>query len=794
MRRSPTPRAAAPRPRASRSAPLPAPAAARRGWGHDLAPRIGRQVGLVTALAAATASASWAQSDGGSLPPVEVIGTSPLPGQGVDRSLLPYSTQLIRRSALDEAKSDNLSDYLTRHVPGVQVNDIQGSPFQGDLTYRGFRASPLLGASQGLSVYLDGVRINEPFGDVVNWDMLPEFSVRSVSLVPGANPAFGLNTLGGALSFETESGLTAPGFRAELSAGSFGRKRIDASYGRQYEGGWHSYLAGSWFDEDGWRQHSEGDLGQLLAKFGRSTESTDWSVGLVLGRSKLIGNGLVPAYTIDDGRKAPDLYAFERDAVYTYPDLTRNRTAQLQANLRQVLEAQRTLDALVYVRRSTRSTVNGDEADDDAGGDGEFNAAFNTTETKQTGVGAALAVSGKDGRHQWQAGGSVDASRTHYEQFEQPGVFDDSRGVLPGDEPRELSAEVSGRTLAFGLFATDTIELLPRTHLTVTARYNQARVTNTLTTRDDDTDEIEAKPTERFTYRSLNPAIGLAHRLEAGPTLYANIARNNRVPTVIELGCADPEEPCRLPAGLQADPYLKQVISRTVEAGVRWPVARDLNLTLSGYRTDNRDDILFRSTSVNGQLGYFENFDRTRYQGWEAQAQGRAGALSFAVGYARLDATYQADGVLRQGERNVVVAPGTRIAGLPRHSLKISADFQATPQWSFGGDLQAFSKRGVAGNEDGRIEDGEDTRMNLDLPGYELIHLRTTWRSSPGKDAGWEVYAKVNNLLDTRYETFGALAATQFSPRGVYTGEERDAVSVAPGAPRSFMVGVRLRY
>ena len=174
---------------------------------------------------------------------VEVIGTSPLPGQGVDRDALPYGTQVLRRGAIEAAQPDTTTDLLARRIPGVQVNDIQGSPFQGDLTFRGFRASGILGASQGMSVYLDGVRMNEPFGDVVNWDMVPEFAVQSISLVPGANPAFGLNTLGGALSLTTATGISAPGLRGEFSAGSFGRKRLELSHGGTHEGGWNHFIA-----------------------------------------------------------------------------------------------------------------------------------------------------------------------------------------------------------------------------------------------------------------------------------------------------------------------------------------------------------------------------------------------------------------------------------------------------------------------------------------------------------------------------------------------------------------------
>ena len=293
---------------------------------------------------------------------VEVVGTSPLPGQGVDRDALPYSTQVIRRAALDEAQADTATDFLARRLAGAQVNDIQGSPFQGDLTFRGYRASGILGAAQGVSVYVDGVRFNEPFGDVVNWDMLPEFALHSLTLVPGANPAFGLNTLGGALSLTTASGLNAPGWRGEYSAGSFGRQHLNLSNGGRHDGGWHHYLGVGLFDETGWRDHSAGRLGNLLAKLGRQVDDDEFTLSLMLGRSRLVGNGLVPIATLDDeGRQTPDLGSAHRAAVYTHPDITRNRLTQLSAQWRREIDARHTLEALVYLRDARRSTLNGDE-------------------------------------------------------------------------------------------------------------------------------------------------------------------------------------------------------------------------------------------------------------------------------------------------------------------------------------------------------------------------------------------------------------------------------------------------
>ena len=755
--------------------------------------RVWGVVGLAVVSGEVQAQAATASKPAAELSRVEVIGVAPLPGQGIDRDLLPYSTQVTRRGSIDSANAVNLTDFMARRLPGVQVNDIQGSPFQGDLTYRGFRASPLLGAGQGLSVYLDGVRINEPFGDVVNFDLIPEFSVNSISLVPGANPAFGLNSLGGALAYTTHDGRSAPGLRAEVSAGSFGRKRVDASAGGRFGSGWHAYLAGTSFHETGWRDFSEGRLGNVLGKIGHDDGATAWSAGLLVARSLLIGNGLLPAYTLDaTGARAPDLLAARRAQVYTQPDPTRNRLEQLTLNALHTLDAATNVSLLAYLRRSQRGLVNGDATDAPTP---ESNAVLNSTDTRQRGEGVAASVAQQRGAHQWQAGAAFDRSRSHYAQFEREGNFNADRGVVAlEDEPAELSADVTGRSRAWGLYVTDTVALGARTHLTAAARYNRASVTNRLTTRDDDTGEITERPAESFSYASFNPAIGLAHKLESGATLFANLARNNRVPTVIELGCADPEQPCRLPAGLQSDPYLKQVISTTLEAGMRWQITPQQRVELAVFRTDNRDDILFRSVSVAGQLGYFANFSRTRNQGLDLLTTGRAGAVDYSLGYSLLAATYQADGVLRQGARNVRVTPGTRIAGLPRHTLKASLDWRAAAGVSLGADLQALSRRVSSGNEDGLIADpvaGEaPQRGDLSVPGYAVVNLRASYQPT----ADWELTLKVNNLLDRDHESFGALGATRFNANGSYRGSERDALFVAPGAPRSVFVGARYRF
>ena len=113
----------------------------------------------------------------------------------------------------------------------MYINENQSNPFQPDLNYRGYTASPLLGTPEGISVYLDGVRQNQPLGDVVGWDLIPKIAISEAALIPGSNPVFGLNTLGGAVSLQTKDGLSAPGGSLQLNGGSFGRVTGSGEYG-----------------------------------------------------------------------------------------------------------------------------------------------------------------------------------------------------------------------------------------------------------------------------------------------------------------------------------------------------------------------------------------------------------------------------------------------------------------------------------------------------------------------------------------------------------------------------------
>jgi outer membrane receptor protein involved in Fe transport len=781
------------------------------------------RTGVCAAIAASMAAASSADdaqsasSTPTTLPTINVVGVAPLPGIGVARDALPYTVQTGNGGDLRDGENGSLAEYLLRGLTGTNASDIQGSPFQRDLAYRGYTASSLIGSPQGVSVFLDGVRFNAPFGDVVNWDLVPEAAIAKVMLVPGSNPIYGLNTLGGALVLTTQSGLSAPGFNAGIRAGSFGRRRADLAYGVNDGNGLHAFVAGTYFDEEGWRDHSAGHLGNVFAKVGRVTARDEIEATLLHGTSMLAGNGLVPDIDYTDVAPRPGLAQGDRAAVYTWPDQTRNSIWQGTLRGRHEWSGDAALDALAFVRYAKRRTVSGDTSQAyedyvDACGAG-FNTdgspigagcpvdraqgaaippgVLNTTQTSEHSWGLALDYAQAWRGHRVAVGADYNESRVGYSQDGQAATVGDERGVVAmAAAPIAFVSGVEGTTHAFGIFATDTWAVLPRTFVTASLRWNASRVASTLATAEDGT-----QPRTSFDYRKLNPALGIAQQLDRGLTLFANASQSNRVPTVIELGCADPDAPCRLPAGLQSDPMLQQVVARTLEGGARWRPGADTSASISLYRTDNRDDILFLR-AANTQQGYFANFPKTRHQGIDAALDQTLGAVAINLRYSYLDATYEADGELASGERTIAVHPGMRIAGLPRNTLKLTTTWQVTPTASIAMDVVAVSSVGTVGNEDGRIDDaGETDPVDARVAGHAVVNVRGTWAI----DRHLTVSGGVTNLFDTRYGSFGALATDLF-PGGqlvapqVAPGEAPVARFVAPGAPRAWYLSLGLRY
>ena len=199
---------------------------------------------------------------------IDVVAATPLAGTDLALDEIPAPVQTATARDIEQSGSLDLADLLNRRLNGVHINENQENPFQPDVNYRGYTASPLLGTPEGISVYMDGVRQNQPFGDIVAWDLIPKIAISEVALMPGSNPLFGLNTLGGAVSIQTKDGHSQPGVTLQVSGGSFGRRAGEFEYGGSNSKGLSWYVAGNLFREDGWRQFSPSEVRQVFRKAG----------------------------------------------------------------------------------------------------------------------------------------------------------------------------------------------------------------------------------------------------------------------------------------------------------------------------------------------------------------------------------------------------------------------------------------------------------------------------------------------------------------------------------------------
>lgn len=776
--------------------------------------------GGIAAGALCACISAGAQEPAARVPAVEVVAPTPVPGLDLPRDRLPANVQTLRSREIEQAQPLNVPDLMGSRLPSVNVNEIQGNPYQPDVSFRGHTASPLLGTPQGLSIYQDGVRINEPFGDVANWDLIPVAAIDSIILVPGSNPLFGLNTLGGALSLRTKSGDSHPGGSVELSGGSFGRWAGEFGYGRRLVQGLHLFSAGTWFEEDGWRDFSPSKVKQLFAKVGQRTADYEWALGLTAADTDLVGNGLVPQ----------SLYGERREAIFTRPDRTRNELGMLSFSASRYPSAAARVSTTLYYRDVNTRTLNGDVNDDfetgpDDGATGANGGAGNNvgtgvnnrTATRQHGYGAALQWSHVKGNHQFALGSSMDFSRSKFQQGAALGVFDATRLVLETD-PESLEDALDGRTHTGSLFATDTWSLRPDLHLTLSGRYNRTQV------RLRDTGPSAPALDGDHSFSKFNPAAGIAYQASRTLTWYAGFNQGSRAPTPVELGCADPARPCTLPNTLAADPPLNQVVARTLEAGARGRLAGDVRWHAGIFQTTNSDDILFVGTTTSA--GYFTNFGKTRRRGLELGLAGPAGRLEWSAAYSFVRASFESSACLVAennssrgtspacspedpgspgtflGDDLIAVRPGDRIPGIPEHSFKLALGYRAGGRLQLGANLVAYSSQYARGNENNRHQAGTAQDLNGDTrtflgPGktgaYALVNLRARY----DLQQGWEAFARIDNLFDRRYATAGALAENPFDAAGQFQTNSDDwsrETFFAPGAPRAGWIGLRYRF
>jgi outer membrane receptor protein involved in Fe transport len=786
-------------------------------------------VAMACSLLAARTSAADADASAPSNPAatqelsqVVVIADTPLPGLGLPLYEVPANVQTGDSTDMQRQQALNIADYLNNNFSGVNASDSAGNPYQMDIYYHGYTASPLLGTPEGLSVYVDGVRVNESFGDTVNWDLIPQSAISTVTLMSGSNPVFGLNTLGGALSIRTKSGRDDPGTELEAYGGSFGRRSFEGQTGGAL-GDFDYFFAGTYFDEVGWRDNSPSRVYQGFGKVGWETDKTDLDLSYTYADTNLWGNGATPESMLD--------YLYE--SSYT-PDYTANLMNFVNLTGTQFLSKKLLLSGNVYYRHLLTDSINGNVNDSyldasdyvgppiDCGAPPANETALAYCTPGQNATGRLMQLSKGIGlqltdsqdffgaSNQAALGADYTDSQDTFNQSYQYGGLTAERALIYEVSPYndETVISLNGGNEIYGAYLTDTLSPSKLLHFTLSARYN--RNTETLNGYNLDTNlgpgfNEPGSLGGDHAFSHLNPAFGFTVTPSDALTFYADYNQASRAPTVIELGCANPVAPCGLPDDFASDPNLKQVVARSVEVGVRGNPA-DQHITWSAdlFRTVNSDDIQFVASAVNA--GYFDNVGNTRRQGLDLALGGREGGFNWHLAYSLVDATFQSSFTVNAASNstadangNIVVSPGDRIPLIPRNTGRLVLDYDLTSRWQIGGSLVATSGSYLHGNENNANQPGQTNAAGAYvegtgwIPGYTVVNLQTSYRVAKQV----EMFARVVNLFDRKYATAGFLTSNSFRPSGVFIPNPNNWTNenaVSPAEPLGVWAGLRLTF
>jgi outer membrane receptor protein involved in Fe transport len=791
---------------------------------------------------------------------IDVVAATPLPGSDLPIDQIPAPVQTASARDLEQTGALDLSDLLNQRLSGVHVNQNQENPYQPDVNYRGYTASPLLGTPEGISVYMDGVRQNQPFGDIVAWDLIPKIAISEVALMPGSNPLFGLNTLGGAISIDTKDGRSHPGTSLQVSGGSFGRRAGEFEHGGSNSKGLSWYVAGNLFREDGWRQFSPSEVRQVFSKLGWLHGKTSINLSFGYADNWLSGNGL------QDTRFLPLRYS----SVNSIPDITWNRSPSFNLSVRHDLSNHLTLSGNAYFRYIRADTINGDlnsnsfneslynlsaadvAALTSAGYKGFPITGNATTEpfpfwrciaqglehnepvekctgiitntfNKQHNYGLSGQASWMPAHNRVTAGALWDRSRTIFQQASEFGYLNpDHITITPinafadgstnsNGVPVDTRVDLHGSINTFSLYAADTLTVGKSLAFTFSGRYNRTSLNN-IDRLPVVTDDSRGSLNGQYVFDRFNPSVGLTYSASRFASVYFSYSESSRAPTSIELGCADPTQPCNLPNALVSDPPLKQVVTRTLEAGARGTLENNLRWSAGWFRGENYNDLLFVASEQTG-FGYFTNFGQTRRQGVEVNMSGKIKRFTLGGNYTFLEATYESSQTVDGGRNsmndgglgvdgNITVQPGDHIPLIPQNIFKAYAEYQPTSKISIDLDFDAVGRSFARGNENNLDQpDGVFYLGPGFAPGYGVVNLGAHYQVRKRV----QLFVQINNLLNHRYYTAAQLGPSPYDNGGDFIARPfgsnangdfpiRSTTFFAPGAPIGAWGGIRFTF
>ncbi|MBN9508527.1 MAG: TonB-dependent receptor [Alphaproteobacteria bacterium] len=742
------------------------------------------------------------------LPEVEVTAPSPLIGTTLDRNKVPSAVNTLTGNEVVRTGIPDFLGALDENITGVSLNNAGGNPNQPAVVYHGFSASPLEGASQGLAVYVNGARFNQPFGDTVNWDLIPSIAIDRVNL-EGANPVFGLNALGGSINVLMKNGFTYHGAEASVYGGQYGLVGGYVQWGRE-KNGTSTYVALSMQNEQGWRDQTSSRLRQLYADLGWRGNAGEAHISITGAMNTLNQAGTVPV----------ELLNADRSAVFTGPSPSYNNYISINGRANYDVSDSTSLQFQAYYQNFSQRLGNGNTPDfdiceDNPGflceDDGETPltnrtgsqitnflqggpySQYNTTAVDTNGYGASLqAVNDSQifGRsNKLIVGASFDGGVSMFDGNTLAGGFNPDNGdfIGPGvsiDQADGAILPVRVRTTNayYGIYASDVYNLTQRLSFTLSGRFNAAEV--------DLADQTGTALTGNHYYTHFNPGVGVTYKVLSNVSAYFSYSVANRAPTPAELSCASEASPCTLANFFVGDPDLKQPIAQTFEAGLRGVVPQvmggkivwDVDL----YRTNTEDDLTFAPSTLPG-LDFFQNIGPTRRQGVDLSANLLVGRWSVYVGYSLTDATFQAPLTLDSGlnpaanaNGQIFVQPGDHLPGIPLQQGKVGLDVQITPKWTAGTRMIAAA---------GQYFFGDEANLTPTTGAYFIVNANTAYQLFPHV----QLFAILQNMFNVKYANYGTFSDVTAVPNTLVPNMTNTR-SLSPGDPISAYGGVKVTF
>ena len=712
----------------------------------------------------------------------------------------------------DDAKL-NENSFLNEALivsPSVHINDATTNPIGQDLQIRGFHASPLYGLAQEIAIYADGIRQNDLLGDAVFWDLMPTFAMNKAQVFVGSQPLFGLNALGGTINYTTKSGFTNPGKSISVSYGAFNRLNAIAEYGDQ-KGNFAWYLGANFWREKGWRNFSESEIANTFGKLSYKKEKNFLNLSFQFASSDLLGNGAFPLELLERDEW--------RNQIFTHPDRTENRLWNVNINWDHQFNSQVLGRLIIGYRNLQTDILNGDESpfeefedggeeflvllddDDDTtevdeddfarnrageriiANDNNSEAIFNENSVRQQSISAAYTLitrwQGDRWSWKWQLGSAFRGGQARYTAGGELGYFDETRAVISSGErvinfDTDVITNVNNLHLNSGLNAV----LDNKLAIQLSGAFNYSDLVLE--------DQLGTALNGEHHFANVSGGLSLYYLLNENLMLHGTWNTSTRNPTAVEVSCADPDDPCRLPNAFLADPPLEAVRAMTLQSGITYK-RKYLRLSTTLFRTSVMNDIYFVSAGPFRGSGYFDNIGNTQRLGWEnSLAWSFSEKIRLQLAYTWLKATFEDDFTISspnhpaEVDGELSVEAGDYIALIPKHNLSGQLATSITEKLEVGWTAIYNSGQYIRGDESNEM---------APLDGYWRHDAILTYAFSD-KLSCW---IKAKNLMNAKYQTFGLLG--EADEAGELLNEEIESnVFAGQASPRYMEFGIQLKF